>query len=120
MTDLPTWALAASHILTGGAGGIITAYLTSRGSARKGRAAVIEAADGRIDLAFDRLEAEIDRLERQQQQEREECDRRISALEETVDRERGQREELEATVEELVDYIDSLGEDIPEELEVIP
>ena len=117
MGDLPTWLFALSHLLTGGLGGVVTAWITSRGSARKGDAAVMEAADGRIEMSFDRLEADIERLSRRLETERKECDQRIGALEDALDTERGHRRELEETVRILADHLEDLSEPLPVELD---
>ena len=107
--DLPMWAFLFSHAVTILGGGGLGAWMAGRGASKEGDAALSEARTKADSALWGRMEAEIERLDRRLEQERQDCNERISALESELD-------ETRETVRILVRRFDELSEPLPIEL----
>ena len=108
--EIPLWAFLVSHAVTIAGGGGLGAWLSGRGKSKEGDAAVTDARTKADSALWARMDAEIERLDRKLDKERQECDERIEALEREVG-------ELETTVAILVRHYDDISEPLPVEVD---
>jgi hypothetical protein len=70
----------------GAGAGFVSVLVTIFTTRKNNEAAVIEAVTGRFKLAFAHYDAEIERLERQMAEERQQCARELQHLRDEIDR----------------------------------